>query len=68
MLVSAFIKGLFLYFLFITLRGLWRSYKTVEAIRGAAQGRPQDSTFKKQHSASRGDTFEADYHVIGEND
>lgn len=36
MIVGAFIKGLFLYFAFIAIRGVWRSYKMFDSIKQQA--------------------------------
>jgi hypothetical protein len=60
MLVSLLLRALFIYMLFTFARSLWRSYKLVQGLKHTG-GSPKSSR-------STGDSVEAEYRVVKEQD
>lgn len=62
-MVAILIRAVFLYFLFLAIRAIYRTYKSINVIKGAAQDGQKKSTYKKK---SPDGTIEAEFRHLDE--
>lgn len=68
MLIQAIVRAIIFYGIFLLLRGMWRSFKMVKAIK--TQMKDANAAFEQQNSTkynqASGDVFDAEYRVVKE--